>query len=418
MFTFHRGSKVPNPQIQPTLDWKCSAKIPWSSKNTKPEFALLATVFVVFTLFYVWRKFWYEGPSLGSHLTHKPSRLEFLMKSTTRRTGRKTGAPEGAEHSPLQSAHRLAMHPWSEPGAVRPERGALQGLSGFRLLCLPRLLEGDPLWGPERIPEAVLQRSTAHMGHLLMSQQTPRNVPPRVCVQDKKIHSYDGDWSATGNCWFWTPGWQRRLCAKWFQRPRGPGHCFAKRYPGPCGTLESEWDWPLGTQQADPGVQEEERERARDRGPPVARAHGWAQEADEEEEGQTPCGRWPLSQELPAGWGVTTEGASWGVRPGLRVGLQEAKHELRWRERIRREWIVTRLRVHARCWCHRCPPAAAGGVCILCAVLQERRQGLREGCKNLSEKNVKIKNYTWGHWNKPVTKGQRLHDSTYIKFLG
>lgn len=24
------------------------------------------------------------------------------------------------------------------------------------------------------------------MGHLLMSQQTPRNVPPRVCVQDKK----------------------------------------------------------------------------------------------------------------------------------------------------------------------------------------------------------------------------------------
>ena len=74
-----------------------------------------------------------------AHLTHKP--LEFLMMSTSR-TRRKTGAPGGAERPPLRSAHRLAVHPRSEPGAVRPERGALPGLSGFRLLCLPRLLEG------------------------------------------------------------------------------------------------------------------------------------------------------------------------------------------------------------------------------------------------------------------------------------
>ena len=29
-------------------------------------------------------------------------------------------------------------------------------------------------------------KSAAHMGHLLMSQQTPRNVLPKVFVQDKK----------------------------------------------------------------------------------------------------------------------------------------------------------------------------------------------------------------------------------------
>nr|KAF6472285.1 ribosome binding factor A [Molossus molossus] len=32
------------------------------------------------------KKFWYEGPSLGSHLTYKPSQLEFLTKSTSKQT--------------------------------------------------------------------------------------------------------------------------------------------------------------------------------------------------------------------------------------------------------------------------------------------------------------------------------------------
>ncbi|XP_045706115.1 putative ribosome-binding factor A, mitochondrial isoform X2 [Phyllostomus hastatus] len=32
------------------------------------------------------KKFWYEGPSLGSHLTYKPSQLEFLTKSTSKKT--------------------------------------------------------------------------------------------------------------------------------------------------------------------------------------------------------------------------------------------------------------------------------------------------------------------------------------------
>ncbi|XP_014637004.1 PREDICTED: putative ribosome-binding factor A, mitochondrial isoform X2 [Ceratotherium simum simum] len=32
------------------------------------------------------KKFWYEGPSLGSHLAYKPSQLEFLTKSTSKKT--------------------------------------------------------------------------------------------------------------------------------------------------------------------------------------------------------------------------------------------------------------------------------------------------------------------------------------------
>nr|KAF6330845.1 ribosome binding factor A [Myotis myotis] len=32
------------------------------------------------------KKFWYEGPSLGSHLTYKPSKLELLTKSTSKKT--------------------------------------------------------------------------------------------------------------------------------------------------------------------------------------------------------------------------------------------------------------------------------------------------------------------------------------------
>uniref|UniRef100_A0ABI7VSU7 Ribosome binding factor A n=1 Tax=Felis catus TaxID=9685 RepID=A0ABI7VSU7_FELCA len=32
------------------------------------------------------KKFWYEGPSLGSHLMYKPSQLEFLTKTTSKKT--------------------------------------------------------------------------------------------------------------------------------------------------------------------------------------------------------------------------------------------------------------------------------------------------------------------------------------------
>ena len=108
---------------------------------------------------------------------------------STSRTRRKTGAPGGAERPPLRSAHRLAVHPRSEPGAVRPERGALPGHSGFRLLCLPRLLEGtlseaQGLRSPEGGGGGVPQRSAAHMGRTLLAQQTPGTCRPE-CVQDR-----------------------------------------------------------------------------------------------------------------------------------------------------------------------------------------------------------------------------------------
>ncbi|XP_010853385.1 PREDICTED: putative ribosome-binding factor A, mitochondrial isoform X2 [Bison bison bison] len=97
------------------------------------------------------KKFWYEGPSLGSHLTHKSSQLEFLTKSTSRRTRKEDQVSLTSDFSACRVFWRATL---SEAQNAHTE--------------------------------AVLRRSAAHMRHLLMSQQTLRNVPPIVFVQDKK----------------------------------------------------------------------------------------------------------------------------------------------------------------------------------------------------------------------------------------
>ncbi|EPY80434.1 hypothetical protein CB1_000831006 [Camelus ferus] len=74
------------------------------------------------------KKFWYEGPSLGSHLVSLTADFSACRVSWK------------ASLSAAQNAHT----------------------------------------------EAVLQRSAAHMRHLVMSQQILRNMPPIVFVQDKK----------------------------------------------------------------------------------------------------------------------------------------------------------------------------------------------------------------------------------------
>ena len=73
--------------------------------------------------------------------------------------------------------------------------------------------------------------------------------------------------------------------------------------------------------------------------------------------------------------------------PGLRVGLR-AEQELRWRERIRREWIVTGSGCMRTGGAAGRPPAAAGVVCTLVMCC---RRGLREGAKNLSGKKSENK---------------------------
>ncbi|KAF6268543.1 hypothetical protein mRhiFer1_009799 [Rhinolophus ferrumequinum] len=132
------------------------------------------------------KKFWYEGPSLGPHLIYKPSQLEFPTKSTSKKTKKE-------DHVRLRALNGLLYKALTD------------------LLCTPQvsqeiydlnveLSKVSVTWdfsacrvywkatlSAERDThaKAVLQRSSTQLRHLLMSQQTLRNVPPIVFIQDK-----------------------------------------------------------------------------------------------------------------------------------------------------------------------------------------------------------------------------------------
>lgn len=133
------------------------------------------------------KKFWYEGPSLGSHLTHKSSQLEFLTKSTSRRTRKEDQVRLRALNGLLYKALTdLLCTPEvnQELCDLNVEVCKVSLTSDFsacRVFWRASLSETQ-----NAHTEAVLRRSAAHMRHLLMSQQTLRNVPPIVFVQDKK----------------------------------------------------------------------------------------------------------------------------------------------------------------------------------------------------------------------------------------
>ncbi|KAJ8782202.1 hypothetical protein J1605_010394 [Eschrichtius robustus] len=166
------------------------------------------------------KKFWYEGPSLGSHLTHKPSQWASLTKSTSKRARRE-------DHVRLRALNGLLYKALTELLCTpqvsqelcdlnvelsRVGLGAKEGLRASRLchrLTVKNKAEGMlsvAVWvsltadfsacrvfwrttvseARNASMEAVLRRSAAPMRHLLMSQQTLRNMPPIVFVQDKK----------------------------------------------------------------------------------------------------------------------------------------------------------------------------------------------------------------------------------------
>ncbi|KAM9056441.1 LOW QUALITY PROTEIN: putative ribosome-binding factor A, mitochondrial [Megaptera novaeangliae] len=133
------------------------------------------------------KKFWYEGPSLGSHLTHKPSQWASLTKSTSKRARRE-------DHVRLRALNGLLYKALTEllctPQVsqelcdlnVELSRVSLTAdFSACRVFWRTTVSEAR-----NASMEAVLRRSAAPMRHLLMSQQTLRNMPPIVFVQDKK----------------------------------------------------------------------------------------------------------------------------------------------------------------------------------------------------------------------------------------
>ncbi|XP_028380729.1 putative ribosome-binding factor A, mitochondrial [Phyllostomus discolor] len=132
------------------------------------------------------KKFWYEGPSLGSHLTYKPSQLEFLTKSTSKKTRKE-------DHVRLRALNGLLYKALSDllctPEVSQQVYDLNVELSKVSLTAdfsACRVYWRTPLPAEQNAhAQATLQRHAAHMRHLLMSQQTLRNVPPIVFVQDK-----------------------------------------------------------------------------------------------------------------------------------------------------------------------------------------------------------------------------------------
>ncbi|XP_006213274.1 putative ribosome-binding factor A, mitochondrial [Vicugna pacos] len=133
------------------------------------------------------KKFWYEGPSLGSHLTYKPSQLESLAKSTSKRARKE-------DHVRLRALNGL-LHKALTGLLCTPE--VSQELCDLNVELSKVSLTADfsacrvswkaSLFAAQNAhTEAVLRRSAAHMRHLVMSQQILRNMPPIVFVQDKK----------------------------------------------------------------------------------------------------------------------------------------------------------------------------------------------------------------------------------------
>ncbi|XP_045383593.1 putative ribosome-binding factor A, mitochondrial isoform X1 [Lemur catta] len=132
------------------------------------------------------KKFWYEGPSLGSHLTHTPSKLELMVKSTARKTRKE-------DHVRLRTLNGLLYKALTDL-LCTPE--VSQEVCDLHLELSKVSLTSDfsacrVYWKTTLSAEqnaharAVLQRSAPHMRHLLMTQQTVRNMPPIVFVQDK-----------------------------------------------------------------------------------------------------------------------------------------------------------------------------------------------------------------------------------------
>ncbi|XP_059102456.1 putative ribosome-binding factor A, mitochondrial [Peromyscus eremicus] len=133
------------------------------------------------------KKFWYESPSLGSHLTHKPSKFEFLTKSTLKKAKKEDTIRLRALNGLLYKAlTELLCTPEvsQEVYELNVELSKVSVTSDFSA-CRVYWKIGVSA-DQNRHTEAVLQRSAAYIRHLLMSQQTLRNVPPIVFIQDKK----------------------------------------------------------------------------------------------------------------------------------------------------------------------------------------------------------------------------------------
>ncbi|KFO19488.1 putative ribosome-binding factor A, mitochondrial [Fukomys damarensis] len=133
------------------------------------------------------KKFWYEGPSLGSHLTYKPSKLESLLKATSKKTRKEDYVRLRALNGLLYKALTDLLSTPEVNQEVYDLNVELSKVSLTSDFSACRVYWKTSLSADQnKHTEATLQRNAAYMRHLLMSQQTLRNVPPIVFVQDRR----------------------------------------------------------------------------------------------------------------------------------------------------------------------------------------------------------------------------------------
>uniref|UniRef100_A0A8C7AZW0 Ribosome-binding factor A, mitochondrial n=1 Tax=Neovison vison TaxID=452646 RepID=A0A8C7AZW0_NEOVI len=117
---------------------------------------------------------------------YKPSRLEFLTKSAAKKTRRD-------EHVRLRALNGLLYKALTDLLCTPQVSQEICDLNvQLSKVSLTADFSACRVYWRSEVPaeqnastEAVLQRSAAHMRHLLMSQQTLRNVPPIVFIRDK-----------------------------------------------------------------------------------------------------------------------------------------------------------------------------------------------------------------------------------------
>ncbi|XP_026925050.2 putative ribosome-binding factor A, mitochondrial [Acinonyx jubatus] len=132
------------------------------------------------------KKFWYEGPSLGSHLMYKPSQLEFLTKTTSKKTRKDDQVRLRALNGLLYKALTDLLCTPEVSQEICDLNVQLSKVSLTSDFSACRVYWRTTVSAEQNAhTEAVLRRSAAHMRHILMSQQTLRNVPPIVFLQDK-----------------------------------------------------------------------------------------------------------------------------------------------------------------------------------------------------------------------------------------
>ncbi|ELK31654.1 PREDICTED: putative ribosome-binding factor A, mitochondrial [Myotis davidii] len=178
------------------------------------------------------KKFWYEGPSLGSHLTYKPSKLELLTKSTSKKTRKE-------DHVRLRALNGLLYKALSdllcspevsqEIYDLNVELSKVSLTSDFSACRVYWRTTGSAEQNAHT--QDTLKRFSAHMRHLLLSQQTLKNMPPIVFVQDKQHAALAEVDRLLAVADFGPPDEQEDLTQSDFRDPEAPDA------PSPCDAL-------------------------------------------------------------------------------------------------------------------------------------------------------------------------------------